>query len=139
MRTKKTTILNRRVHRFLQKPRVARLATVGVDGYPHVVPIWFRRDGDDIVFGSDRDNRKVRNILANPKGAVVIGGELPSEDEGYMIQGDLSVTDDVDHASMRKLLLRYETKKDAKRLAEEWAESDLVLIRLKPRKVIRVY
>lgn len=139
MHTKKTTILNRRVRRFLQKPRVARLASIGVDGYPHVVPIWFRRDGDDIVFGSDRDNRKVRNILANPKGAVVIGGELPSEDEDYMIHGDLSVTDDVNHASMRKLLLRYETKNDAKRLAAEWAESDLVLIRLRPRKVIRVY
>ena len=139
MRTKKTTILNRRVHRFLQKPRVARLATVGVDGYPHVVPIWFRRDGDDIVFGSDRDNRKVRNILANPKGAVVIGGKLPSEDEGYMIQGDLRVADDLNHPSMRKLLLRYETENDATRLAAEWAESDLVLIRLRPRKVIRVY
>ena len=139
MRTEKTTILNRRVHRFLQKPRVARLATVGVDGYPHVVPIWFRRDGDDIVFGSDRDNRKVRNILANPKGAVVIGGKLPSEDEGYMIQGDLSIADDVKHTSMWKMLLRYETKNDAKRLAVEWADSDLVVIRLRPRKVIRVY
>ena len=139
MHTKKTTILNRRVRRFLQKARVARLATVGVDGYPYVVPIWFRRDGDAIIFGSDRDNRKVRNILANPKGAVVIGGKLPSEDEGYMIQGDFSIADDVNHASMRKLLLRYETKKDAKRLAIEWADSDLVVIRLRPRKVIRVY
>jgi nitroimidazol reductase NimA-like FMN-containing flavoprotein (pyridoxamine 5'-phosphate oxidase superfamily) len=119
MHTKKATILNRRVRQFLNKPRVARLATVGVDGYPHVVPIWFRRDGDVIVFGSDRDNRKVHNILANPKGAVVIEGELPSEDEGYMIQGDLSVTDDVNHVSMRKLLLRYETKNVAKRLAAE--------------------
>lgn len=139
MQAKKTTVLNRRVRRFLQKPRVARLATVGVDGYPHIVPIWFRRDGDDIVFGSDRDNRKVRNILANPKGAVVIGGELPIEDEGYMIQGNLSIADDVNHASMRKMLLRYETKKESERLATEWADSDLVVIRLNPRKVIQVY
>ncbi len=139
MQPKKTQILNRRVRRFLQKPRVARLATVGHDSYPHVVPIWFRRDGDDIVFGSDRDNRKVRNILANPQGAVVIGGELPIEDEGYMIQGNLSIADDVNHAAMRKILLRYETKKEAERLAKEWADSDLVAIRLKPRKVIRVY
>ena len=104
-----------------------------------MVPIWFRRDGDDIVFGSDRDNRKVRNILANPQGAVVIGGELPIEDEGYMIQGNLSIADDVNHASMRRTLLRYETKKEAERLLVEWADSDLVVIRLKPRKVIRVY
>ena len=139
MTSKRTPILNRRVRKFLEKPRVARLATVGVDGYPHIVPICFRRDGDDIVFGSNRDNRKVRNILANPKGAVVIGGELPIEDEGYMIQGDLSIADDVIHAMMKRMLLRYETKKEAKRLATEWADSDLVVIRLKPRKVIRVY
>ncbi len=139
MRSKNTPILNRRVRQFLNKPRVVRLATVGADGYLHVVPIWFRRDGDDIVFGSDRDNRKVRNILANPKGAVVIGGELPVDDEGYMIQGDLSIATGIHHASMGELLLRYETKREAKRLAIEWADSDLVVIRLKPRKVIRVY
>jgi nitroimidazol reductase NimA-like FMN-containing flavoprotein (pyridoxamine 5'-phosphate oxidase superfamily) len=136
---KNSPILSRRVRQFLNKPRIARLATVGADGYPHVVPIWFRRDGDEIVFGSDRDNRKVRNSLANPKGAVVIGGELPIDDEGYMIQGDLSIAGDVKHVSMRKLLLRYETKKEAERLAKEWADSDLVVIRLTPRKVIRVY
>ncbi|MBI5031604.1 MAG: hypothetical protein HZB51_13835 [Chloroflexi bacterium] len=56
-----------------------------------------------------------------------------------MIQGNLSIEDDVNHASMKKMLLRYETKKDAERLAKEWADSDLVAIRLKPRKVIRVY
>jgi nitroimidazol reductase NimA-like FMN-containing flavoprotein (pyridoxamine 5'-phosphate oxidase superfamily) len=139
MQPKKTPILNRRVRQFLSKPRVARLATQGVDGYPHIVPIWFRRDGDDIVFGSDRDNRKVRNILENSKGAVVIGGELPIDDEGYMIQGELSIENDENHASMKKMLLRYETKKEAERLAKEWADSDLVVIRLKPRKVIRVY
>jgi nitroimidazol reductase NimA-like FMN-containing flavoprotein (pyridoxamine 5'-phosphate oxidase superfamily) len=139
MQPKRTLMLNRRVRRFLQQPRVARLATFGADGYPHIVPIWFRRDGDDIVFGSDRSNRKVRNALANPKGAVVIGGELPIDDEGYMIQGDLSIADDVEHANMRRMLLRYETKKEADHLAAEWVDSDLVVIRLKPEKVIRVY
>ena len=139
MRQKQTPILNHRVRQFLQKPRVARLATIGADGYPHIVPIWFRRDGDEILFGSDRANRKVHNAIANPKGAVVIGGELPIDDEGYMIQGDLSIADDVEHTSMRQMLLRYETKKEADRLAARWSDSDLVVIRLKPRKVIRVY
>ena len=55
-----------------------------------------------------------------------------------MIRGDLSIEEDVNHAAMRKMLLRYENKKEAKRLATEWVDSDLVVIRLKPRKVIRV-
>jgi hypothetical protein len=71
--------------------------------------------------------------------AVVIGGELSIDDEGYMIQGDLSIADDVEHTSMRQTLLRYEAKKEAHRLAAEWSDSDLVVIRLKPKKVIRVY
>lgn len=132
-------VLNRRVRQFLTKPRIARLATMGKDGYPHIVPIWFRREGDAILFGSDRENSKVRNILTNSQGAVVIGGELPADDEGYLIQGDLSIEEDPEHVSMWKMLLRYETKKDAARLGKEWADSDLVVIRLKPRKVIRVY
>ncbi len=84
-------ILTRAVRQFLSQPRIARLATIGPDGYPHIVPLYFMRDGDDILFGSDRDERKVRNALAHSQAAVVIGGEPASDPAGYMIQGDLSV------------------------------------------------
>jgi hypothetical protein len=40
---------------------------------------------------------------------------------------------------MRKLLSRYETRKEANQLAAEWAQGDLVIIRLKPQSVIRVW
>ena len=138
MHTKKQ-VLNRSVRSFLKAPRIARLATVGSDGYPHIVPLYFMRDGDDIIFGSDRDERKVRNALANPKGAVVIGGEPATDEAGYMIQGDLSIEDDIGQVMMRKLLSRYETKEEADQLAAEWADSDKVLIRLRPRSAIRVW
>jgi len=36
MRAAKTSILNRRVRQFLNKPRIAGFATQGVSGYPHV-------------------------------------------------------------------------------------------------------
>jgi nitroimidazol reductase NimA-like FMN-containing flavoprotein (pyridoxamine 5'-phosphate oxidase superfamily) len=91
MRRNKPQILSRQVRRFLQQPRIARLATIGADGYPHIVPIYFMLDGDDIVFGSDRDEQKVRNARRNRKGAVVIGGEPATDEAGYMFQGDLSV------------------------------------------------
>ena len=124
---------------FLQKSRIARLATIGADGYPHIVPIYFMLDGDDLIFGSDRNNRKVRNVLSNPKGAVVIGGERIADEAGYMIQGDLTIEDDVDHAVTRRMLYRYETKEEAERNLAELRNSDIVLIRLKPKSVIRVW
>ncbi|MGE5140738.1 MAG: pyridoxamine 5'-phosphate oxidase family protein [Rudaea sp.] len=126
------------VRRFLRRPRIARLATISPDGYPHVVPIYFLLDGDDIVFGSDRDERKVKNALRNPKAAVVIGGEPETDEAGYLIQGELSVEENRDGRLTRRLARRYESKEEAEEHAAEWGESETVIIRLKPRKVIRV-
>lgn len=132
-------MLSRTVRRFLQKARIARLATVGTDGYPHIVPIYFILDGDDIVFGSNRDERKVLNALANPKGAVLIGGDPTTDEAGYMFQGNLSIKEDIGHTVTRKMLHRYEKKEEAERHAAEWTSSDIALIRLKPKSVIKVY
>jgi len=58
--------------------RVARLATVGADGRPHVVPICFVLDGDTLYTAVDekpkrtRALRRVRNIEQNPLVDVVI-------------------------------------------------------------------
>jgi len=131
-------MLTRTVRRFLEKPRIARLATIGADGCPHIVTIYFMLEGDDIIFGSDRDERKVRNALANSKGAVIIGGDPATDEAGYMFQGDLSIEEDAGHAVTRKMLHRYEKKEEAEQHAAEWADSDTVLIRLRPKSVIRV-
>lgn len=57
--------------------RVARLATVGDDGWPHLVPITFALDADVIVTAVDQKPktttqlRRLRNIEANPRVAVL--------------------------------------------------------------------
>lgn len=61
----------------LRRARVARLATVGSAGTPHVVPITFVLDGDRIYFAVDAkpkrttDLQRLRNIAANPSVAVL--------------------------------------------------------------------
>lgn len=132
-------VLSRSVRRFLDAPRTARLATTGKDGYPHLVPIWFARVGDELIFGSDRDERKVWNARANPKAAVVIGGEPDRDDAGYMIQGELCIEDTPDRRLVRALVYRYENGADAERRLNEWTGSDMVILRLNPRRVIRVW
>jgi PPOX class probable F420-dependent enzyme len=58
--------------------RVARLATAGADGRPHVVPICFVLDGDTLYTAVDqkpkrtRALRRLRNIEENPWVEVVI-------------------------------------------------------------------
>lgn len=132
-------VLSRAVRRFLQAPRTARLATLGKDGYPHVVPMWFARVGDELIFGSDRDERKVWNARANPRGAVVIGGEPDLDNRGYMIQGDLSVEDDPDPALVRELVYHYESGREAERRIKEWTKGEMVIIRLAPKRVIMIW
>ncbi len=128
-------VLTRIVRKFLKQPRVARLATLGRDGYPHIVPIYFILDGDEIVFGSDDYERKVINARRHPKGAVVIGGDPDTDDAGYMIQGDLRIENDRNHKLLRLIAARYESEENA----QDWIGEDTVIIRLKPRRVIRVW
>ena len=58
--------------------RVARLATVGPDGRPHVVPMCFALDGDTLYTAVDekpkstRRLRRLANIEANPRVEVVV-------------------------------------------------------------------
>ena len=70
---------------FLRDERVARFATVGPDGVPHLVPVCYRATLDasgvvalDIALdekpkgGAPRALRRVRNLLANPAVALLI-------------------------------------------------------------------
>jgi PPOX class probable F420-dependent enzyme len=57
---------------------VARLATVGSDGRPHIVPFCFALDGDVLYFAIDAkpkrttNLKRLRNIAANPAVSVLV-------------------------------------------------------------------
>jgi PPOX class probable F420-dependent enzyme len=61
----------------LSSARVARLATAGGDGQPHLVPITFAMDGDLIYTTVDHkpkksaNLRRLRNIRENPRVALL--------------------------------------------------------------------
>ena len=51
----------------LESEQVAWLGTIGRDGYPHAVPIWFLwRDGRALIM-SEPSTVKVRNLRANDR------------------------------------------------------------------------
>lgn len=57
---------------------MARLATVGAEGQPHVVPICFALDGQILYFAVDAkpkrttNLKRLRNIAANPVVSIVV-------------------------------------------------------------------
>ncbi len=66
--------------RFIERHRVARLATAGPDGRPHVVPICYAFDGQRLYTPIDEKPKRaaavrlqrVRNVQANPQAALVV-------------------------------------------------------------------
>jgi len=65
------------IRRRLAESRVARLATAGGDGKPHIVPICFAVTSGEILFAVDHkpkrttDLQRLRNIATNPRVAVL--------------------------------------------------------------------
>jgi PPOX class probable F420-dependent enzyme len=58
---------------FLTTPaRCGKLATVRADSRPHVVPVWFALDGEDLIFTAARTSIKVKNIQRDPHVAMCI-------------------------------------------------------------------
>lgn len=60
------------INEFLSGRWVARLATVGSDGYPHVFPFWYYWDGESIYLTPTRKRRSYKDLESNPRCSVVV-------------------------------------------------------------------
>jgi pyridoxine/pyridoxamine 5'-phosphate oxidase len=52
---------------LLSGTRTAKLATVRLEGRPHVGPVWFDLDGDHLIFMTGTGTVKGKNILHDPR------------------------------------------------------------------------
>ncbi|MCK1812859.1 PPOX class F420-dependent oxidoreductase [Streptomyces carpaticus] len=55
--------------------RTGKLSTVRADGGPHVAPVWFVLDGDDIVFNTGANTVKGRNLARDGRAALCVDDE----------------------------------------------------------------
>ena len=128
---------------FLRAPRFGYLASIGAGGVPHNVPIWYdvavaHGGGHDLVMIADRGSRKTRNLLASPQAALTVGG-LPGDNDGYMVRGAVTVDDDPGQQATHAMIDRYETGERNAALRALWAADDIVVLRLHPTSVVRVW
>jgi pyridoxamine 5'-phosphate oxidase family protein len=68
---------------YLNSQPLARLATVGADGQPDVVPVAFEFDGEGFWIGGQATvvhTRKMRNVTAGRSQAAVVVDDLVSLD-----------------------------------------------------------
>ena len=117
--------------------RTARLATVMGSGAPHVMPVWFVLDGDDLVFTTGRDTVKGRDLRRDGRVSIVVDDDRPPYAFVHL-RGRAEVTEGAPD------LLAWTTRLAARYMGEERAEEyglrnavpDELLIRVTPRRII---
>lgn len=57
--------------------RTGKLSTVRADGSPHIAPMWFLMDGGDLVFTTEAETVKGRNLLRDERAALCVDDERP--------------------------------------------------------------
>ncbi|MEU1572550.1 PPOX class F420-dependent oxidoreductase [Streptomyces collinus] len=95
--------------------RTAKLSTVRADGSPHVTPIWFLLDGDEVVFNTGKDSVKGRNILRDGRIALCVDDDRPPY-SFVVLRGRARVSDDLGE------IRHWATRIGARYMGEERAE-----------------
>jgi len=72
---------------FMDNCPVCVVATVSADCEPSAATVYYKRSGLDLYFNAAKDSRKVRNILANPRVAIVMQEDAPVPRSDLEIKG----------------------------------------------------
>ena len=92
--------------RILDGKNFATVATVNPDGGPQASVVWFRRDGDSVLFSITSDKQKARNLARDPRVAVtVFDSENPYD--SVEIRGHAELVEDAGKELPKQLSHRY--------------------------------
>ena len=82
---------------FLDAGRDLQVASINADGTPHLVTMWYVRDGDELCFWTYAKSQKVVNVRRDPRVTVLVAtGDVYEELRGVSVNGTATVVDDLD-------------------------------------------
>ena len=61
----------------MEGTRTAKVATARKDGRPHVVPVWFVLDGEDVVFTTGASSVKGQALRRDPYACLCVDDQMP--------------------------------------------------------------
>lgn len=126
------------VHEFLAHgTRTAKVATTMRSGHPHVMPVWFVLDGEQIVFTTFRDSVKGRNLRRDPRVAVLVDEEVAPYAFVH-IRGRAELSDDLEQLQRfaTAIGVRYMGEDRAEEFGRRNAVPGELLVRVTPGRVI---
>ncbi|MER5842383.1 MULTISPECIES: PPOX class F420-dependent oxidoreductase [Streptomyces] len=95
--------------------RTATLSTVRADGSPHVAPVWFVLDGDDVVFNTGGGTVKGRNLVRDGRVALCVDDDRPPF-SFVVLRGRARISEDPED------LVRWATRIAARYMGQDRAE-----------------
>jgi PPOX class probable F420-dependent enzyme len=122
---------------MLKGTKTLKIATVKKDGSPHVVPIWFDLDNEDIVFTTGGDSVKAKNMRRDPRVCLAIDDQTPPY-AFAQVEGVANLSEDP------KEMLYWATRIGGRYMGDDQAEAfgkrnavpGELLVTVKPSKII---
>jgi len=128
---------------FLDQCRTLILCTIGPDGVPDPVPMWFHRYDDGLYMRTYAKSQKVANLRRDPRVSVLAEvGERYAELRGAQFTGTIEIVTDTDRICevFADLLVKYEGMDPSRRAAAAAGyrekAAQMVALRLVPDAVV---
>ncbi len=113
------------------------METTRSDSRPHVAPVWFVQDGDDIAFVTAARSVKGRNLRADGRVAVCVDDERPPY-RFVLVEAEATISEDP--AEIRSLsdriALRYVGPERARDYGEINAGPGMIAVRVTPKVIV---
>lgn len=127
--------MNRR-DEFLKDQKILRLATVGKNKDPHIVPVWYRYSGKKFYIGTNTKTVKAKNVKKNSQVSCCVDVGINAPDiYGVFVKGNASLILENNRvkAIAKKILLRYFESLNGESARELLNDTDCI-IEIIPKK-----
>jgi len=116
---------------FLKAHELCRLATASKDARPHVVPVIYAIDGENLIVAVDYGTKKLKNLRENKRVALIVDDYHPNH--AVMVEGDCEIFErGKEYLRLLRLLFdRFETYRN-----NPWGEGESPILKISPNKAV---
>jgi hypothetical protein len=131
---------SREIDDFLSDGHTARIATVKPDNSPHVTPVWYLWEKNQLLMAIPKDSVKARNIRQNNKVAVTIDTDK-APIKAVIIEGTAKVeelSNEIGRKVDRRMAAKY-VKPEYLDEYIEWSDAEdveYIYLRICPEKIV---
>ena len=122
---------------LIERPRTASLAPIRADGRPHVAPIWFELDGDDLIFTTWHTSIKGQNLRRDPRVSLCVDDEAPPF-AFVLYEGTATISEELDELRVwaTRIAARYMGGDQAEAYGRRNGVAGELLVRVTPTRIV---